>query len=187
MALDFSALKKLVDEDHRENSSALAFILRNLCHKALEERDIDADFGDKEAFTEIAQQIYKDWQRLRLYQDDNVDLYKFAGYMGFWVRKLKPFRSAYTPRGMSRTSAKRVHDVNEQLSIWIMGALVTRLAASGQVQPSRPGLAGRFQRFYANQALYDYTVHSMRTRTFGPHHYVILLHTIDQLDGPAAG
>ena len=156
-------------KEHCDQTAAkISLLLRDICFKALDARKIKADFGTVEQFREIAVYAAKDLQRLQIYQKDQVDPIKMAAYVGFWVRKLKPFTNGYGPDG------KAIRPINEHISIIVSFALLTRWMKEGSIPPIE-GIEEKIRRFYQNEALFSYIVHSMRFRTFGPHHFVIVM------------
>jgi len=132
------------------------------------------------AMNEASYNCAKDLEKIAIYQKDRVNQLKTFGYFGFWIRKIKPIEQA-TRHGAA------FKEVNEYLSIWILGALVTRhYKLIAEKDPSRKEEAATiirtFDKLLNDQKRMDYLVHCMRSRTFGPHHYVIMLQQIAGTD-----
>lgn len=158
--------------NERVNDAAVALggELRKIIPKALKARSISGFQVDDEVVSEVARFAARDLMRLVIYQEDNVNSTKVYSYLCFWVRKLKPVTNAYWPNKQS------MHDVNERLSLWLLSSTSTAhlLQNLGQDNPTTVSVAQRFKNFLDSGELFEYTVHCMRRRTFGPHHYSIL-------------
>jgi len=159
--------EKLVDDRY-------VFFLRqleSLIPQVLTGIDIEDYQISDEILIEVAYNAAKDIEKITLYQKNNVDEIKIAGYLGFWIRKLKPVQKA-----VRKADGRIEVAVNERVSIWLMAAILTR-----QSQRASRDKAQRSQIFNAFSALkkdnekLKYLLHSMRYRTFGPHNYVVWL------------
>jgi hypothetical protein len=122
---------------------------------------------------DVAYNCSKDLEKIAIYQKDSVDQLKTFGYFGFWIRKIKPIEQA--AKGSSPFK-----EVNEYLSVWVIGSLVTRhCKLMAKKDPSRRAEAAAsiyaIEKLINDSKRLEYLVHCMRSRTFGPHHYVILL------------
>ncbi|OAN56863.1 hypothetical protein [Magnetospirillum moscoviense] len=126
-------------------------------------------------FDEVAANTAKDLEKLAVYQNEAVDPHKQIGYAAFWIRKLKPIKIAHT------NDKKPFACVNEHLSLWLAcEQLVSHMDAvvadrGDQALKLRDEVVSRIHRFLKDAKGISYIVHCMRSRTFGPHHYVILL------------
>jgi hypothetical protein len=108
---------------------------------------------------------------MAIFQSDDIDEIKLSGYMAFWVRKIKPLFNATDEAG------NNVNEINELLSVWIaeelaLGAMVRMGKSAAEITATED----RFRHFYADTKYFEYVIHSMMVRTFGPHHFVIFLH-----------
>lgn len=122
---------------------------------------------------DVAYNCAKDLEKIAIYQKDKVNQLKTFGYFGFWVRKIKPIEQA------SRNSSA-FKEVNEYLSIWVICSLVTRhyklIAKKDKSRTKEAGAAiAAVDKMISDSKRMEYLVHCMRSRTFGPHHYVIIL------------
>nr|CAX84022.1 uncharacterized protein [uncultured bacterium] len=123
------------------------------------------------AVREVAWHSARDIQKLAIYQEDSVDPIKFFGYLAFWVRKLKPVRHAVA-------GGEAITDINEKLSVWILVSAASKYVSESEDVFSKDdalAISDRLKRIVSDGNRMDYLVHCMRARTFGPHHYVIIL------------
>lgn len=123
---------------------------------------------DPKMITLIAFCAARDIVRLAIYQESGINVVKVYSYLCFWVRKLKPIQDAKDKSGDS------IHDINERLSLWLLAAFI----ADHYELAEKKAAKKRFDNFIKSGELFDYTVHSMQRRTFGPHHYTILARSI---------
>lgn len=168
MKIDWAEVRRQLDGDLDKNTAVLSKLLKDVIPKALKAEGFDADLGatTDRLIAEVAHRTQLDLQKLRLYQEDDVDPHKLVAYVCFWIRKLKPI--PVYPR-----TGKAVLDINERLSLWMMSAMTTRLVQHGAIVA--PDLATKLTKFFANQDFFDYVVHGLRYRTFGPHHYTAMV------------
>jgi hypothetical protein len=175
MSIDWILLRSQLDADLDKNSAILSKILKDVIPKALKAEAIDAEIGDttNRLISEVAYRTHADIQKLRFYQEDDVDPYKMISYLCFWIRKLKPV-PVYPKNG------KAMLDINERLSLWLMAALVSRFAEIGVISDAVEAkrITQNARRFFENEQLFKYTVHALRYRTFGPHHYTVIMRLI---------
>ena len=144
------------------------------------------EFSDEllEASTEF---FLRDIYRLDEQQRGSITLAKFAGYWAFWIRKLKPIRSAKFISGDLK--GKKVADVNEVVALQLAVNLVLMLRKSGPFEDAVRNsckdktcdgtdcfeeYTGKY--FAFNKSFFrEYIMYSMRNRTFGPHHFSLLI------------
>jgi len=123
---------------------------------------------DPKMITLIAFCAARDIVRLAIYQESGINAVKVYSYLSFWVRKLKPIQDARDKKG------EAIHDINERLSLWLLAEFIADHYAVAGKQSAKK----RFDNFIKSGELFNYTVHSMQRRTFGPHHYTILARSI---------
>lgn len=173
-------------------ASHVELIIRNL----LNELNIDKSCRISKAILhECIQFFLRDIYRIEYQQRDDIALTKFAGYLGFWIRKLKPVSSAF-PANKSE-DADEIININEILALSISIYIITRELEKNEHQrifsgalyspcSDCPGQAECFARYvkrhlaYHNHSNQRYLTYSMRARTFGPHHFVVILENLIQ-------
>ena len=152
--------------------------------------------------TEIATSFVKDIKRLTDHQDNGISVTKYVGYWAFWIRKLKPVSSAFmnddTQRSFNETPIIGDHTqelvyINEIISLEFA---ITFLADIRSNIPDNADLYDPIRTQCSNTSckgsdcfiktvdMYftmnggeniHYILYSMRFRTFGPHHYAMML------------
>lgn len=131
------------------------------------ERGLDYEGFEKESITDLVSQASRDRQRLLIYQSGRLDHVKFAAYLCFWFRKLKPIW-----KGSDKATGKRVPDINERISLYMLAEMLYELD-----KRHKPDVAKvrkqNFEGFFSSPR-FEYVIKSMRNRTFGPHHFAIL-------------
>lgn len=143
--------------------------------KVLAKYGIDWHEFEPGCFDEVAANTAKDLEKLAVYQNESVDPHKQIGYSAFWIRKLKPIKVAH-----SRDN-KVFSCVNEHLSLWLAcEQLISHLDTQAETKGDparriRDQIVERIGKFLKDTKGINYLIHCMRSRTFGPHHYVILL------------
>jgi hypothetical protein len=172
MTIDWKKANKEFKNELEDQTIQLSLSLQSIIPQALKAEGFEPDFGGttEKLLREVAFQSSKDLIKIRLYQQDDVDIHKMVAYVCFWIRKVKPI-PAYPVNGKARV------DINERLSLWMMSAIITRMYQKRN-DPRLPQVSEKFKKFFAITALFDYVVHSLRYRTFGPHHYVIIMRLI---------
>jgi hypothetical protein len=146
---------------------------------------------DKDLLEEVAEFFLRDIYRIDRQQRESVSAAKFAGYWAFWVRKLKPISRA-TPLTKAAKPFADARSINEivalQFGIEILRHVRTvegfsdnvRQECSNFIEGKCDGsscllaYARRYLTFDKN-FYHDYIIYSMRNRTFGPHHFALLL------------
>lgn len=129
----------------------------------------------------------RDLYKLDYQQRGNVSLSKYAGYLGFWVRKLKPVSNAF-PSENTEPKAE-ITNINEIIALDISISVIIHELRQDDKSRSFldtlsircekcPGQSNCFSRYvkhyfsYNGRAKQHYLTYSMRSRTFGPHHFV---------------
>lgn len=164
-----------VQADLNSRSTDISGRLERLVPKILKINRVSWHEEEPGAFDEVALNAAKDLEKLAVYQSEEVDTAKLLGYMGFWIRKLKPIKVADHPEQVVR------RNINEMLSLWLITELkiteVKYLAQSGEngAIAERDRLITRIKNCFKDSELIEYITHCMRVRTFGPHHYVLML------------
>ena len=129
---------------------------------------------------------------------------KYAGFVAFWVRKLKPISRAYYHRDFplndliaSVDPAKEIRHINEIIAIRLAVELLRTYIQQGVVNVTdvstgkpcpitwnEPLFAAELKSFFdqklgiGGMSVLESLLYDMRYRTFGPHH---LVHLFDQL------
>lgn len=123
---------------------------------------------------ELCENCARDIVKLSIYQRDLVDPIKTFGYLCFWVRKLKPISNA-------TQGGSLIEDVNERLSIWLMEWIVEEYYetfSNDDEKRQALEIRRRLRSLVSSEKRMEYIIYCMRSRTFGPHHYVIFLDLI---------
>ncbi len=132
----------------------------------------DSDGVLDQDLREVARETARDIQRLLIYQSGDLDRLKYAAYLGFWFRKLQPIPRAFQVGASPTGSRSTVHDINERVALFLMAEVYLAICTVDNVEGIDKQRAA-FERFFKSET-YDYVVQSMRHRTFGPHHFVML-------------
>lgn len=137
---------------------------------------------------EAAYYFLRDINRIRAQQGDKVTAAKFAGYLGFWIRKLKPLSMAFEEAeddpgaeivylnelvGLQLALNYLIEDgkgKNEKLAFDPIRYRCEEIDCDG-----RKCLRDYIRMYLSLTTNYDYIIYSMRHRTFGPHHLVSIL------------
>lgn len=139
----------------------------------------------------------------QLVLDGQVDPLKIISYMVFWIRKVKPISNCYHKADIEkapRPTDLEIADINERVSISLGQYLTLKLCLAGRLEKmkinkniSKDIVYERLQKIFANykdlivceddedcnlvnkNSVYERMVYDMRFRTFGPHHFTLLL------------
>lgn len=175
MTIDWKSLRNDLDADLEKNAAILSKILKAVIPAALKAEGIEPEIGDTthRLIAEVAYRTHADIQKLRFYQEDDVDPYKLIAYLCFWIRKLKPI-PVYPKNGQA------LLDINEKLSLWLMSALVEYFAKANIIKNigDAKRISEKASVLFRDEQLFKYTVHALRYRTFGPHHYTVIMRLI---------
>lgn len=133
----------------------------------MKERGLGYEGYEQEAISDLVSQASRDRQRLLIYQSGRLDHVKFAAYLCFWFRKIKPIW-----KGIVEATGKRLPDINERIALYMLAEIVYQLDKNHKPEVA-DARRRNFEDFF-NSPRFEYTVKSMRTRTFGPHHIVML-------------
>lgn len=147
---------------------------------------------------EIAEFFLRDINRISEQQQESISLSKYHGYMGFWIRKLKPVSLAFPNSNQAGAIAspsegvddvdwdKEITDVNERIALRVVLNQIMNADSDESLDPVRRSCkvscdkvscVKLFSSEYFNAKggqNMDYLIHSMRRRTFGPHHMAML-------------
>lgn len=143
----------------------------------------------KKVLTQATSYFLRDIYRLDEQQRGAVSLAKFAGYWGFWIRKLKPISPG---RLKDNPESEEYPELNELAAINFAVEIIQLLRQSERFEDfvwrecrednaqSCNGIVCFSMHvstfFKANEGFFlDYIKHSLRVRTFGPHHFSLVL------------
>lgn len=152
---------------------------------------VTCDVSKKIVFN-VARYFLRDINRIRDRQDGSISSIKFAGYWGFWIRKLKPVSNAYRFGTNKLDHNSEVIEINELVALEISVAFILRIGTFAEhkviVDPMRGACKQRHEQVcdgascvkqmvidfmnFSNALNLRYIIYSMRHRTFGPHHFV---------------
>lgn len=172
--MDLKSISAHLNAVVSEEAVLYARDIEKLVDSLLKELRIDYNEVPRTYLEEAAYNAAKDIYKMALYHPDGLEPLKTFGYMCFWVRKIKPVLGA-TRQG------KPCREVNELLSIHMAASLCVRYSALYPEDiPNRDkdAVKRRAKAFLGDKRRMDYLVHCMRYRTFGPHHYVMILQNI---------
>lgn len=153
---------------------------------------------DSKIVRQLTAFFLRDIYRIDQQQRGSVSLAKHSGYWGFWVRKLKPISEAKLAGEFLLD--EELEFVNEIVSIYFAIHLVqenrarepniTQLRGQqsdmvrSQCSIDKPGFCSgtncfeKYVKEYLNfneRFFLKYLTYSMRNRTFGPHHFALLI------------
>lgn len=170
MACQWKDVPGAVERYVLSESDRIDKLLHGIIPQILKRRGVAPYDLDSELVRQTAYHTAKDLAKLAIYQDDRVDPIKQIGTLCFWVRKLKPVRSA------TYISGQEMYDANERLSLWMLKNNVVAWLQRENIY--KAGVNSAFNRLWNDQEYFDYLIHCLRYRTFGPHHYIVLARTI---------
>lgn len=196
---------------------SLSTICEIVIGEILKHHRIESDLCSNTLYN-AAKYCLRDLYRIDAQQNSSITISKFAGYWGFWVRKLKPLSSAYflpelsedgtySPENLGEdgelsTDYKQknvVENVNEIIALELAVNLIIELRKSAEgidpkfafedkVRDACTAIPGgkcnkvdcfmeytKNYLFFDQNYHFDYITYSMRHRTFGPHHFVMLM------------
>ena len=174
-----------------DDVAALAAATESLLLEVSKRLGISSELSRKNVFN-VAKYFLRDINRIRDRQDGSISAIKFAGYWGFWIRKLKPLSRAFKFGDSRDDYKKEIVEVNELVALEISVAFIVRIGSLVEhkvvIDPIRGNCGCRntgacdgaecakqaaisFMKFN-NYLNLRYIVYSMRHRTFGPHHLV---------------
>jgi len=150
------------------------YLLSRILEPCCEKHGVNVTTPSNQILIEIAENCARDLVKLSIYQNDEVNPIKTFGYICFWVRKLKPMEA-------TTYGENAVKDINEKLSIWLMEWLIDEFYsefANDAEHLKAKVIRKRFKKLINSPERMTYLVHCLRNRTFGPHHYALLLDQI---------
>lgn len=172
--VDFQKIAKELDKVVKKTAVVYARDVESLIYAILKERGIGFNEVPRSYIQEAAYNASKDIHKHMLYHPDGLEQLKVIGYLCFWVRKIKPIIGA-TEMG------KPLKEANEIVAVHMAGELCVKYARAypGDIPEKDPeAVKKRVTSFLRDKRRIKYLVHSMRYRTFGPHHFVMLLQNI---------
>jgi hypothetical protein len=164
---------------------------RKLIGDVTERLQVDCIISDNSVL-DLSKFLLRDIQRIQERQKNKVSSIKFAGYWGFWIRKLKPISRAFRRGDDKNDPFKEIIHINELVALEISICFILRIGAFAEhnvvIDVIRGACKERarnacngvdcvkeaaidFMKFQ-NALNLKYLIHSMRHRTFGPHHFV---------------
>ncbi len=163
--------------------------LREYIGGALGELGLEAQKVSDARLVRAAHHFAKDIAKMKMYQDDNISVTKYVGYMCFWIRKMSPVCAVHKAGDSEQKEGKNTSDINSLVAIFVMKNLTIDMSknfsTSSWITPYkkkidenpdgfREGIASFFRRYYFDLSHLEYVRHCMSVRTFGPHHMVML-------------
>jgi len=156
----------------------------------LDDLGVTADINN-DALLDCTEFFLRDIYRLDRQQRGSVSLAKYAGYWAFWIRKIKPLANA-NPTGETGFTNDDAIRINEIVAIRLALELVVVIREKGifqdhvrencllvkshQCNGVRCFLSFSKKYLEFNDEFYHkYLIYSMRHRTFGPHHFALLI------------
>lgn len=173
-------------EPSQEEVRALAEYGHRLIMRYLDAIGVSAPISMK-TMVELAYFCYRDIYRIKIQQDDHVTAAKFAGYLGFWIRKLKPISRAFRIDADIDDPNAEIVEINELAALQIaINVLIEDGKGGAETQLHDPVrrncqdntcdgkvcLTEYIRLYFGLETNSDYIIYSMRHRTFGPHHLV---------------
>ncbi|WP_373356941.1 hypothetical protein [Pseudoroseicyclus sp. CXY001] len=156
-------------------------------------REIEVNI-DREINSEVTEFFLRDIYRIDKQQRGSVSIAKWAGYWGFWVRKLKPIKliRPSTERGFENISNNDAANINELVALHFALEIAAAHRRYGNFQDrvlencsrAQNGLCDGVECFwkyaerylnFSDEFFIKYITYSMRNRTFGPHHFALLV------------
>ncbi len=189
--------------DEVEMAARTSLLVNNIC----EDMGLAVEISPAKIF-DLAHAFTKDLNRivsnqLHKNKSDGVSIYKYAGYWAFWIRKTKPITYAVKksnlqikPSGEYGSSdfQDELLDINERVALEIALSLIVLSrkenlieADTVRFQCSKKEICDGSQCLikywrelfnFNEKGVLNYLIYSMRYRTFGPHHFVLMLQII---------
>jgi len=161
-----------------------------LCYSILDDLGVSAEI-DGSVVSQLTTFFLRDIYRIDQQQRGSVSLAKHAGYWAFWIRKLKPISGAQHA-GDPYLVKEELESINEVVAVFFAIQLVLdmREASSSddmvrrkciETEPDFCNGVECFQKYIKGYLNFEEgfflktIVYSMRNRTFGPHHFALLI------------
>ncbi|MCR8826968.1 hypothetical protein [Pseudosulfitobacter koreensis] len=169
-----------------------------VCYAILKDLGVKAKVDGK-IVSQLTAFFLRDIYRIDQQQRGSVSLAKHAGYWAFWVRKLKPISDAKL-EGPDYLSEDELEFVNEIVAIYFAIHLVLEnrsrepdithvrgqqsdmvRSRCSKLRPQRCKGSTCFATYVKGYLNFNegfflkYITYSMRNRTFGPHHFALLI------------
>lgn len=172
--MNFHEIAEVVDAEVKKYAVFYSRETDKVVLRILQDIGVQTHSVPRTLIEEVGYNVAKDFCKLSIYHPKGVDLLKPLGFMCFWVRKIKPIREAVR-------DGVNIKEINELVSVRMMGHLAKRYAEKhpGDIKDGDvDGVHARVRGFIGDEKRVDYIIHCMRYRTFGPHHYIMLLQNI---------
>lgn len=173
--MDLKAIAEHLNAEVEREAIAYARDIDLLANGALKELGAVHYSIVKPCVYEAAFNAAKDIYKNMLYHPNGIEQIKLFGYLCFWVRKIKPVM------GGVKADGSPFRDINEMVAIRMAAQLCIRYAKLHREDiPNSDvdAVKNRAKAFLNDPRRVDYLIHSMRYRTFGPHHFVMLLQNV---------
>src|SRR5688572_18398137 len=174
-----------------EEVAVIAAATETLVSEVAAKLGVTCDVSKKTVFS-VARYFLRDINRIRDRQDDSISSIKFAGYWGFWIRKLKPLSNAFRFGSDKNDHNNEVIEINELVALEISVAFILRIGTFAEQKVVIDLMRGNCKQRQSNacdgtecvrQSAIEFMkfrnalnlrciIYSMRHRTFGPHHFV---------------
>jgi hypothetical protein len=174
-----------------EDTATIAAATKALIIEIAARLRVDCTVSDN-AIIDLARFFLRDIQRIKEQQKDKVSSIKFAGYWGFWIRKLKPLSRAFKAGDDITDPKNEIITINEVVALEVSLSFLLRISQFAQhdivIDVVRGACSKKNARtcngsdclrqatrdfmIFKNALNLKYLIHSMRHRTFGPHHFV---------------
>lgn len=176
-----------------KQTAFLAASCKKIVEQILDDLGVDAHI-DHECILDLTEFFLRDIYRIDKQQRGSVSLAKLAGYWAFWIRKLKPISDA-KPAHASSFDTDEIGTINELVAVHFSLELVIAHRRNGAFQDHVKDECDKIRsgtcdgvacvKKYADKYLnfkdeffLKYIVYSMRHRTFGPHHFALLMENL---------
>jgi hypothetical protein len=182
-----------VPDDEQEFFAAKSseVIEQLLASKGVEESEYSLD---DDVLLEIAAFFLRDIYRIDQQQRGTVSIAKWAGYWAFWIRKLKPISMTEIEQ-YSHITVEDAVNINELIAVQFALEIVGSYRADAKFEDRVMLACSKAQERQCNgvdcfwkhaekylnfgdEFFLKYILYSMRNRTFGPHHFALLIENI---------
>lgn len=146
---------------------------------------------DDDTLLEVAAFFLRDIYRIDQQQRGTVSIAKWAGYWAFWIRKLKPI-SMVAKDAYYKITVEDAVNINELIAIQFALEIVGEYRSEAKFEDrvmqactlAAEDKCDGVECFWKHAEKYlnfgeeffsEYIIYSMRNRTFGPHHFALLI------------
>lgn len=165
----------------------LAALTQRLIVRSLEKGGISNYTLSFKRIRQLAEALIKDLRRVEDNQGSGIALTKVVGYWAFWIRKTHPVIVAY--EGKSDSPQAEIPDINERVALEFAVSFIASQNRTGSTihDPFRSeckqacdgsACVAKYAKYMLDvhdHVFEKYLIYSMRFRTFGPHHFVMML------------